>query len=192
MASLCDASCSDSKVLTGENMKQSGSDKSGKVMTSVFISLGTNIERDFHLRAGVNAIKAKFENVQLSSVYESEPVGFLGEPFYNMVIACDTQQSLSEIAALLRDIEYTYGRPKQAKKFSSRRLDLDILLFDDIVCTKPVQLPREEICFNAFVLWPLAEIAPELEHPVIKKTFHAMWQSFDKSTQKLRKIPFNL
>jgi len=159
--------------------------------TPVYVSLGSNIDKERNLRAGIAEIKRLYGDVFLSSVYESDPVGFVGDAFYNMVLLFHTEQPLAQVANQLREIEFAHGRPKQAKKFSSRTLDLDILLFGNTVCQTPIQLPREEICFNAFVLWPLAEIAPELKHPTTQLTLQSMWQVFDKSTQKLRKIPLN-
>ena len=117
--------------------------------------------------------------------------GFDGSPFYNMVVGFQTEQNLEQLSKTLRDIEFRFGRELNAKKFSPRTLDLDILLYGDLIQTEPVQLPRDEITFNAFVLWPLAEIAPQQVHPVLKETYQSLWQKFDKTTQQLKIIPFN-
>jgi 2-amino-4-hydroxy-6-hydroxymethyldihydropteridine diphosphokinase len=160
-------------------------------MVQVYLSIGSNIDRESNLKLGLTALRAIFDDLVLSSLFESEAVGFNGSPFYNMVVGFQTTQSIEQLSKTLRDIEFKFGRELNAKKFSPRTLDLDILLFGDLVQSKPVQLPRDEITFNAFVLWPLAEIAPNHVHPLLKKTYQSLWQNFDKDTQKLQIIPFN-
>ena len=109
----------------------------------------------------------------MSSLYACEAVGFDGPEFYNLVVKASTNQSLNDVAQCLRDIEYSHGRSPTAIKYSPRTLDLDLLLYDDVVCDSPAQLPRDEILTSAFVLWPLAEIAPELKHPISRLSYQA-------------------
>lgn len=160
-------------------------------MVQVYLSIGSNIDREKNLRSGLTALADLFDDLVLSSLFESEAVGFDGSPFYNMVVGFQTSQNIEQLSKTLRDVEFKFGRELNAKKFSPRTLDLDILLFGNLIQTKPVQLPRDEITFNAFVLWPLAEIAPLHTHPVLKKTYQSLWQKFDKTTQQLKIIPFN-
>ncbi|GAA6204146.1 MULTISPECIES: 2-amino-4-hydroxy-6-hydroxymethyldihydropteridine diphosphokinase [Thalassotalea] len=160
-------------------------------MVQVYLSLGSNIDRENNLKSGLTELTAIYHELTLSSLFESEAVGFDGSPFYNMVVGLQTNQTIEELSKTLREIEYKFGREANAKKFSPRTLDIDILLYGDLVQSEPVQLPRDEISFNAFVLWPLAEIAPQLLHPVLKQSYHSLWQNFDKNTQKLAIIPFN-
>jgi len=82
------------------------------------------------------------------------------------------------------------GRVHTDKKFCARTLDLDLLTYDSKVTTTPVVLPREEICYNAFVLWPLAELVPNDIHPETQETYAKMWQNFDKQKQQLWPIDF--
>ncbi|WDE06196.1 2-amino-4-hydroxy-6-hydroxymethyldihydropteridine diphosphokinase [Thalassomonas viridans] len=160
-------------------------------MAQVFISLGTNVDRELHVKQGLTALAERYGELTLSSLFESEAVGFAGSAFYNMVIGLQTDESVESVAACLREIEYANGRSPNAKKYSPRTLDLDLLLFDDCIMEQPAQIPRDEICRNAFVLWPLAEIAGDLLHPVIRQSYHDLWQAYDKSSQKLQKIPLN-
>lgn len=157
-------------------------------MAQLFISLGSNIDREYYLEQGLNALESAFGCLQLSSLFESEAVGFDGKPFYNMVIGVSTTLSLSDVSHLLRTIEFNNGRSENAKKFSPRTLDLDILLYDDVIATHP-QIPRDEITKNAFVLWPLAELAPQLKHPVLEKSYETLWQQYDQNLQQLKKVP---
>jgi 2-amino-4-hydroxy-6-hydroxymethyldihydropteridine diphosphokinase len=103
-----------------------------------------------------------------------------------MVIGIKTLNSVEQVAIKLRNIEFKYGRTKDAKKFSPRTLDLDLLLYDDLIINSPAQLPRDEIDKNAFVLWPLSEVAPKLIHPIIKQSYSELWQSYDINHQQLK------
>ncbi len=158
-------------------------------MARVYVSIGSNIDREASIRGGVAALAARFGELTLSSVYESEAVGFAGENFLNLVAAFDTGQDVQTVTAALRDIEDNYGRDRSGPRFSSRTLDLDLLLYDDLVLAQP-QIPRHEILENAFVLWPLAEIAPDACHPQEGVTFGDLWARFDKSRQALWPVDF--
>jgi 2-amino-4-hydroxy-6-hydroxymethyldihydropteridine diphosphokinase len=153
-------------------------------MAQVYISLGSNINREHYVEQGLNALATEFGQLTLSSLFESESIGFDGDPFYNMVIALATSKSIEQVVQLLRDIEFANGRTLDAKKFSPRTLDLDLLLFDDFILSTPAQIPRDEITKNAFVLWPLAEVAASLEQPREKLTYQQLWQAYNKSSQQ--------
>ncbi len=160
-------------------------------MATIYISLGRNINREQNTRAGITALKKAFGGLVLSSVYESESVGFDGDAFYNMVIACQTDEAVHEANQVLRDIEDDNGRDRSGPKFSSRTLDLDLLLYDDLILDeRGLTLPRGEILKNAFVLWPLAEVAPDLVHPQAGASYADLWSSFDKSKESLKPITF--
>jgi len=160
-------------------------------MAQIYISIGSNIEKEVNIIKGLDALKHVFGELTLSSLFESESIGFDGPIFYNMVVGASTELSLDELSKILRQIEFDHGRDFDAVKFSPRTLDLDLLLFDDVICDSPAQLPRDEITKNAFVLWPLTELAPNLEHPVLKQTIEQLWQQYDKTSQQLRKVPLN-
>lgn len=160
-------------------------------MTRVYVSIGSNIEREENIRAGVAELRHCFGELLLSSVYESEAVGFAGDPFYNMVAGFDTSETVGSVVRLLRTIEERHGRVRQGPRFSSRTLDIDLLLYGELVLAEgKLQLPRDEITKNAFVLWPLAEIAPEALHPLLKQSYGELWQAFDRQTQPLWPILF--
>ena len=109
-----------------------------------------------------------------------------------MVIALQTSDDVQAVYQALRQIEDEHGRDRSGPRFSSRTLDLDLLLYDDVILHEgKLQIPRDEILERAFVLWPLAEIAPALVHPTAKQSYAELWDAFDKSKEVLEPIPFD-
>lgn len=160
-------------------------------MHRVYLSLGSNIEREYYIRAALDALQSQFGDLQISSVYESEAVGFKGDNFYNLVVGVETELDVAALSACLKRIEDDHGRERTGPRFSGRTLDIDILTYDEV--SEPVagvQLPRDEILNNAFVLLPLAEIAPQQQHPVLKRSYAELWQAYDRA-QKLWPIDFS-
>lgn len=161
-------------------------------MPTVFISVGSNIEREKYIRAGINALNKHFGKLTLSSVYESDAVGFDGSSFLNLIVAFDTEQSPEHVDATLDQIEKQNGRTSGQKKFNPRTLDLDLVLYGDHISTNPsLEIPRDEITQYAFVLEPLAEVAGSLKHPITNKSYHALWEDFNKQGIVQKRIPFN-
>lgn len=158
-------------------------------MAQIYISVGSNTHREYYMRMAVQELASAFGALTLSSVYESEAVGFRGDAFYNMVIGANTDRSVAQCVTVFKAIEDRYGRVRGGEKFCGRTLDLDLLTYDDLVCDTPVELPRAEIVENAFVLWPLAEIAPTLKHPLLQQTYQQLWQHYQKA-QKIWPVPF--
>ena len=160
-------------------------------MSCVYIGVGSNIDRQQYISLGLKLLAEAFGRLTLSSVYQSEAIGFNGPDFFNLVVAIETEKYLVDLAFFLRQIEYRNGRPANATRNSGRTLDLDILIYDDLVGDiEGIQLPRAEILYNAFVLQPLAEIAGERRHPVEGHTYGELWATFDKAKQRLRVVSF--
>ncbi|MFM2480335.1 2-amino-4-hydroxy-6-hydroxymethyldihydropteridine diphosphokinase [Celerinatantimonas sp. YJH-8] len=157
-------------------------------MAVVFIGVGSNINREQSIHLGVIKLSQQFGHLRRSAIYRSQAVGFNGPDFYNFVVQFETDLELAELAPVLRQIEFDCGRPLHAKKCSSRTLDIDILLYDDLVCEQPCELPRAEIVFNAYVLRPLSELAGELIHPVTQQPLALMWQSMKQNAIPLIRI----
>lgn len=161
-------------------------------MSTVYLSLGSNIDRENNLSAGLDALVEAFGDLRISQVYESEAVGFDGDNFYNLVAAIDTGLTVGELALRLRHIEDANGRVRGGPKFSARTLDIDILTYDDLTgVVDGVKLPRGEILKNAFVLLPLTELAPDALHPVVGKTYLQLWEAYDQASQKLWPVAFD-
>lgn len=161
-------------------------------MANVFLSLGSNIDAEKNITAALDALHADFGELIISSVFESEAVGFSGDNFYNLVVAIDTELSVGELSQHLKAIEDANGRARSGPKFSGRTLDIDILTYGDLVgVVDGVELPRAEILTNAFVLWPLSEVAlPEASHPSVGLSYTQLWHDYDKFSQKLWPINF--
>ncbi len=138
------------------------------------------------MRLAVTELRRHYGRVLLSSVYESEAVGFVGDNFLNMVAGIDTDESVQTVSSVLHDIEDRHGRLRDGPRFSARTLDLDLLLYDDLIINQgKLQIPRDEITKNAFVLWPLAELDPGCRHPLNGQTMAGLWENYDKSSQAL-------
>lgn len=160
-------------------------------MARVYISIGSNIDAENNVRLAIHALQEHYGKLILSSVYESEAVGFEGDNFLNLVAGLNTEEDVHTVAATLRKIEDDNGRDRSGPRFSPRTVDLDLLLYDDLVLQEDgLVLPRDEITKNAFVLLPLEEIAPQLIHPVSGNTMCDHWMSFDQDSQKLWPIEF--
>ncbi|MFT5575955.1 MAG: 2-amino-4-hydroxy-6-hydroxymethyldihydropteridine diphosphokinase [Bermanella sp.] len=159
-------------------------------MPEVYIGIGSNVAREANIRSGLKALAQEFGDIELSPVYCSEAVGFRGAAFLNLVARFSTALPVLELSQSLRAIERAHGRGDNMPKFSSRTLDLDILLYGDAEGEiDGVVLPREEVLYNAFVLRPLSELAPDGLHPRARKSFLELWQELSTSTeQRLEKV----
>jgi 2-amino-4-hydroxy-6-hydroxymethyldihydropteridine diphosphokinase len=147
-------------------------------MSTAWLGLGSNINADTHIRAGIRALEETFKNVRLSPAYASTAVGFEGNDFINLVARIETDMHPMELRQYLRDLEDRYGRKRDVPKFSDRSLDVDILLYDDLVVLSPVlEIPRAEILKFAHVLKPLADLEPDLVHPGEHRSMSGIWES---------------
>ena len=144
-------------------------------MTLIFLGLGSNVDRTLHLTAGLDALAGFVQDLRCSPVFESRPVGIKSGNFYNLVVSGYTELSLHELDRRLKFIEADNGRYAPERK--GLPLDIDVLMYDDLHGTfDGLVLPRAEILKNAFVLWPLSLLAPELVHPGVGKTMAQLWQ----------------
>lgn len=143
-------------------------------LTQVYLGLGSNVEREKNVCAGLDALAAFLQDMRCSAVFESQPVGIKSGPFFNLVVKAETDLSLADLSRRLKLIEADNGRYAQGRK--GLPLDIDVLLFGDLEGNfDGLTLPRAEILKNAFVLWPLSLIAPDKVHSGVGKTFAQMW-----------------
>ena len=162
------------------------------VQRRVYLSLGSNIDREKNILACLDALAEHFGELIISPVYESESVGFSGDSFYNLVVGIDSALSVGELAVIMRDIEAANQRSRAGPKFGPRTLDIDILTCGELTgLIDGVDLPRDEVTENAFVLLPLVDIAPDNRHPVSDRVYRDIAISFSGSEQKLWRIDFS-
>lgn len=147
-------------------------------MSTAWLGIGSNLNAQTHISAARKELDEKFGKVAYSPAYRSQAVGFDGDDFINLVARIDTPMSPLELRQYLRDLEDRYGRKRDAPKFSDRSLDIDILLYDDLILRSPVlEIPRAEVLKFAHVLKPLADLDPDLIHPQERRTMAAIWAS---------------
>ena len=157
-------------------------------VTRIFLGLGSNIERERHLCAGLDALAGFVGSLQCSPVFESEPVGISSGPFFNLVVSGETDLTLAELDQRLKLIEADNGRYAPGRK--GLPLDIDVLLYGQQVGDfDGLILPRAEILRNAFVLWPLSLLVPERLHPGEQRSFAELWQTA-QIDQQLRPVAF--
>ena len=157
-------------------------------LTRIFLGLGSNIDRERHLCAGLEALAGFLTDMTCSPVFESHPVGIKSGPFFNLVVSALTDLPLIELDRRLKFIEADNGRYAPDRK--GLPLDIDVLLYDEHVGNfDGLVLPRAEILKNAFVLWPLSLIAPERLHPAVSVPFEQLWAEA-QIDQKLWPVAF--
>ncbi len=158
-------------------------------MPDVFVAAGSNIRPRAHLRQAVAALAATWPGLRVSRAYSNAAVGFAGDDFINLVVAFETDEPLAQVQERLKAVEVAGGREPGAPKWAARTLDLDLLLYGNLVGRFPgAKLPRADLAERAYVLGPLAELAPQRRHPVLGETFDALWKRFDRSTHLLREV----
>lgn len=159
-------------------------------LNRVYIGIGSNIDPHRAIVAGLDQLATLFGPLDLSPFYLSEAIGFVGPPFINLVAGFNTRSSVAEIAKSLRAVEQLHGKKSPIPKFSSRSLDLDLLLYgDQCIDTKEVMLPRIDIVQYAYVLWPLSDIAAEEIHPRLNISFRELRERLSFA-QQLQRIDF--
>jgi 2-amino-4-hydroxy-6-hydroxymethyldihydropteridine diphosphokinase len=160
-------------------------------MARVYLSIGSNVRPVSNVRSCLRALEATFGLLEVSTVYLTKAVGFEGDDFLNLAVGFESEMDAHAVAAQLRAIEAAHHRSRNTPKFSARTLDLDLLLYDDLVLNEEgLRLPRDEITRYAFVLCPLAEIAGARRHPQLGISYQELWEAFDKSEGQLQRIPF--
>ncbi len=145
-------------------------------MPRIWVSVGSNIERETHIRAALTELRALFGELAVSPVYEAQAVGFDGDPFFNLVVGFDSELPPATLHDVMREIEARYGRERGGDKLASRTLDLDVLTYGDQVSDEGGKaLPRDDIVDYAFVLAPLADVAGDERHPVLGERYAELW-----------------
>ena len=145
-------------------------------MTTVLLSLGSNLRPAHHLHAAVQALHAKFGELRVSPAYRTPAVGFDGPDFLNNGVLLQTEMALEPLDAWLHALEDAHGRDRSGPRFGDRTLDIDVIFYGDCIVEGPghLRVPRPELK-HAFVLKPLADIAPGFVDPVSGRTLGDLW-----------------
>jgi 2-amino-4-hydroxy-6-hydroxymethyldihydropteridine diphosphokinase len=155
----------------------------------VYLGLGSNVDAESNLHRAVAALREQFDQIELSPVYRSSPLGFDGDDFLNLVVRFSTDQAPDELLDYFETLHERAGRVRGHDKLVSRPLDIDLLLYGDVIDPEPpLRLPRSDILEHSFVLRPLAELAPDLVHPVTGSTMKAIWNEFDPASHPLQAV----
>ena len=158
-------------------------------MPAVYVAIGSNVEPERNLTLATGELQREFPDVRFSPWYRNRAIGFEGADFINLVAGFTTALSLDEVIARLHAIEALCGRARDAPRWAPRSMDLDILLYGDLVRDEPrLKLPRPDLLKRAFMLGPLADIAPDLLHPLEKVTIGELWQRFDRAAHELIEV----
>ena len=150
-------------------------------MPQVFVAAGSNVEPERNLAQAAAELERAFGEVRFSPWYRNRAVGFEGDDFINLVVGFDTELPLAEVISRLRQIETLCGRPRNAPKWAPRTMDLDILLYGDVVRSEPgLTLPRPDLARRAYMLKPMVDLAPMLVHPTLHKPLRELWDELER------------
>lgn len=159
-------------------------------MSAVYVAAGSNVEPRRHLARALAELAREFPDVRFSSWYRNRAVGFSGDDFINLVAGFDTALPVRAVLERLRAIESRCGRTRDAPPWAPRSMDLDVLLYGDLVCEEPgLKLPRPDLLRRAYMLGPLAELAPQAMHPTAHLTIGELWRRFDREAHPLERVP---
>jgi 2-amino-4-hydroxy-6-hydroxymethyldihydropteridine diphosphokinase len=159
----------------------------------VYVGIGSNQQRESRIRQAVAALRERFGPLQLSPVYNSPAFGFDGSDFLNLVAGFDTERDIEAVVDAFHAIEDRLGRNRSLPKFASRPIDLDILLYGDLVMHTPkFHVPRSEILEHPFVLKPLQDLDPEGRHPETGESYRELWQRMAPNASRLELFDLDL
>ncbi len=155
-------------------------------MADVYVAAGSNVEPEKNLARALDELEQAFGTLAVSPAYRNPAVGFAGADFINLVVGLRTADSAAQVKQTLERIEALCGRPRNAPKWEPRTMDLDILMYDQVVSDEPgLILPRPDLLRRAFMLKPLADLAPGLRHPTQHRTIGELWADFAGVDQAL-------
>ncbi len=157
-------------------------------MITAYVGVGSNLERYRHIEAGIKELSLLGDELRLSTIYECPAQGFDSHPFLNLVVELKTSLSLEDFQQSLKEVEFRWGRDVDAKKYQDRTLDMDIILFGDVISPSSPVVPRPDIYQYPFVIQPLYELCPELNIPGTDLSIKKVWQDA-ALLEQLKPIP---
>ncbi len=158
-------------------------------MPEVFVAAGSNVEPLNNLRRALSVLRGHYPGLRRSRAWRNPAVGFEGDDFVNLVVAFETPEPVHTVIDRLHEAEAVCGRERDAPRWAPRTMDLDILLYGDRVSEEPgLRLPRPDLVRRAYMLGPMAELAPELRHPTLGLTMRELWQRFDRARHPMVEV----
>ena len=158
-------------------------------MPAVYVAAGSNVEPERHVTLAVAELAREFPGARSSPWYRNRAVGFEGADFINLVVGFATALPVRAVLERLHAIEARCGRGRDAPRWAPRTMDLDVLLYGELVCDEPgLKLPRPDLLKRAYMLGPLAALAPEVMHPTAHLTIGELWQRFDRAAHPLEPL----
>jgi 2-amino-4-hydroxy-6-hydroxymethyldihydropteridine diphosphokinase len=151
-------------------------------MSQLHLNIGSNQDRRKNIRLALGSLESHFTEITISSLFESPSEGFIGSNFYNIGVNVETDKNINDVVNILHSIENSLGRDRNLPKFSSRIIDLDLVLYDDEINDK-LNIPRRDILKYAFVLAPLSELNPDDIHPQERISYLDLWKEFQSSKE---------
>jgi len=151
-------------------------------MSQLHLNIGSNQDRRKNIRLALGSLESNFTEITISSLFESPSEGFIGSNFYNIGVNVETDKNINDVVNILHSIENSLGRDRNLPKFSSRIIDLDLVLYDDDIDDK-LNIPRRDILKYAFVLAPLSELNPDDIHPQERISYLDLWKEFQSSKE---------
>ena len=158
-------------------------------MTAVYVAAGSNVEPIANLRRALGVLAAHYPSMRASRAWRNRAVGFEGDDFVNLAVGFETGEDVRAVLGRLHEAEAACGRARNAPKWAPRSMDLDILMYGDMVCDEPgLVLPRPDLTRRAYMLGPMAELAPGLVHPVERATIAELWARFDRDAHRMETV----
>lgn len=158
-------------------------------MTEVFVAAGSNVEPVANLRRALDVLARHYPELRCSRAYRNAAVGFAGDDFVNLVVAFESSDDVGTVLEHLHEAEAACGRARNAPKWAPRSMDLDVLVYGDRVTDEPgLVLPRPDLLRRAYMLGPMAELAPDFVHPTLGSTLRELWSAFDRDAHPMQPV----
>jgi 2-amino-4-hydroxy-6-hydroxymethyldihydropteridine diphosphokinase len=161
--------------------------------TQVFVAIGSNVDAAERMRQAARAIRQRFADARFSRCFRNPAYGFEGPDFYNAVTGFTTTLPIEALLPSLREIEARCGRGPADARWGPRAMDLDLLLYGDLVATgEGYTLPRRDLLRRVYMLGPMADLAPGWRYPPSGPTIGELWGRFPQSEHQLTPLPLDL
>ncbi len=158
-------------------------------MPEVYVAAGSNVEPERNPARALDELTREFPGARFSPWYRNRAVGFAGDDFINLAAGFDTTLPVHAVRARLQAIERRCGRERGARRWAPRPLDLDVLLYGDLVCDEAgLKLPRPDLLRYAYMLGPLAALEPGGVHSTAGQSIGELWRRFDRASHPLEPV----